>query len=85
VCSCSKLVRFSIFVECVEKNILLNRSNLFWGMGFNNLGCVGVGVGGGGVVLVWYYWEEIKRLGSGLSCVGSQYWFVRYNLYCLGT
>jgi hypothetical protein len=47
VCSCSKLVRFSIFDECVEKNVLLNKSSLFCGMGFNSLGCDGVGGGDG--------------------------------------
>jgi hypothetical protein len=40
-------VRFSIFVECVEKNVLLNRSMFVWGMEFNNLGCVGIVSGGG--------------------------------------
>jgi hypothetical protein len=44
-------VRFSIFIECVEKKVLLNRSKFVYGMGFNNLECVVV-VSGGGVVLI---------------------------------
>jgi hypothetical protein len=31
----------------VEKNVLLNKSSLFCGMGFNSLGCDGVGGGDG--------------------------------------
>jgi hypothetical protein len=41
------LVRFSILKECAGKNVLLNRSKFVCGIGFNNMGCVGIGGRGG--------------------------------------
>jgi hypothetical protein len=47
MCSCSREVSFSIFGEFVAKKVLLNRFRFVCGMGFNNLGCVDMGGGGG--------------------------------------
>jgi hypothetical protein len=54
-------------VECILKKMMLNRSRVFCGMGFNNLGFV---AGGGvGVVVLLCCWVIIGRLEGDLNYV----------------
>jgi hypothetical protein len=42
-------------IECMLKNMMLNRSKVFCGMGFNSLGFVARG-GGGGRAIIYVVW-----------------------------